>query len=383
MDLPSRLDLFARGRSYIRRTAKKLDPAWVDVEGTNSNIFVAAVSIMASVVVSALAQQAAARLIESAQGTDLDRIVFDQYGFTRKGASPSRTDIEIRRATFAAGAGTVPVGTRVMAGSMEFVTVTPASFGPTDLVSQARVRSTKAGASTRTGKLTINRFSRVGDLFDKSLTCSNPQEASGGEDAEQTEVFRARAKKFARAMAKGTLDAIEYGATTVEGVTFAVAKEIVTSVIDQAFVGGYRDLPATVPARIVELFIADSTGVASRALAADVEAILPEWRAAGVAVLVRTSIPLIVPVTVRVAYAANVDTVTLQSQMKAAIVSYMDGLAPNETLYTSNLISVLKRFTSLGVIIRDDAIVVPAGDLVPDVGQTLRTLPENVVVSTV
>lgn len=382
MDLPTRLDLFSRGRAYIQRTARKINPALVDVEGTNANIYVSVAAILASAVVRAIGYEASKLMLDSAQGVDLDRLVFDRYRFTRKGASPSRCDVTISRPTFAAGAGTIPVGTRFKAGPIEFVTTTAASLGATDLTTVARVRSVKAGADTRAPAGAINAFARIGDLWDRSLVVTNGEAAAGGEDAEKDEPFRERARAFKRASARGTLSAIEFGAMTVDGVAYAVASEISAGVFDAAFAGGYRDLPSFIPARIVELYIADTSGVASRALAADVETALLEWRAAGVTVIVRTSLPQIVPVVVRVSYRANVDTVSLQNAIRQAIVSFVSTLPPNRTLYVSDLVDVLKRFSDVGVIVEDGAVVSPAGDLVPDVGRSIRTTVEAVTVTT-
>lgn len=374
MDLPSRVDLFARGRAFVRGCAKKLDPKLIDLEGSQANIIVQTAAMIGAVIVSAIAFEASKLLIESAEKDDLDRIVFDRYRFTRHGASPSRTDIQLSRPTFAGGAGTIPVGTRVVAGNVEFLVQTPISFGPTDLFSQGRVRSTKAGSETRVARGAINRFARPGEIFDKTIEITNEEAAAGGEDRELDDAFRARARKFARALARGTLDAIETGGLSVPGVVQAVAIEVLAPLEG----GTYRDLPSVVPARVVELFIADSTGVASRALATEVETALREWRAGGVAVLVRTSIPVVVPIVARVRYRANVDSVTLAAQMNAAIVAFTQGLAPNQTLYVSDLITVLKRYNDLGVIVDANCIVEPAGDLVPDVGQTIRATTETV-----
>ena len=134
------------------------------------------------------------------------------------------------------------------------------------------------------------------------------------------------------------------------------------------------------PARVVSLRIADSSGIASSALAATVQTSLDEYRAAGIAVLVDTSTPQIVSVTLKLTFSASVDSTTLSENVRAAVVEYINTLAVGETLYKSSLFAVLQRYQSSGLIVTQDSLIAPAGDLVPDAGKTLRTRLANVTV---
>ena len=84
--------------------------------------------------------------------------------------------------------------------------------------------------------------------------------------------------------------------------------------------------------------------------------------------------PLIVPIEIMVAFAAGVDTATLRGQMQASVFEFVNSLGVNDVLSRPDLFTVLSRFKSAGAIVRQDSIVRPAGDLVPPVGQTIRTL---------
>src|SRR3990172_2149405 len=113
-DLPSRLDLLALARDHIRRTALKIDPATIDVEGSDVNIQVGSQSEVAYAIVGQLAGQTAALLIDGADDEQLDRVVFDRCnGMVRKGASASLGSATFTRLGTAAGSGSVPVGTRL------------------------------------------------------------------------------------------------------------------------------------------------------------------------------------------------------------------------------------------------------------------------------
>jgi hypothetical protein len=128
------------------------------------------------------------------------------------------------------------------------------------------------------------------------------------------------------------------------------------------------------PARVVNLYIADSSGVASAALAANVAAVLSDYRAGGIAVIISTSIPQLVSVQIALAFLAGVDTVTLRGLVQTAVVNFINSLPVNATLQLSDLYTVLTRFKSAGVIVYSPgSIIAPAGDLVPYIGSTLQT----------
>lgn len=367
LDLPSRLDLYAAGRQYLIARANKLDPAQVDVVGSDANLVVGSTSVVADLVVKQLAERTAALLLDGAQGEDLDRLAFDRYGLTRKGASPALGAVRLFRATAAAGAGSVPVGTRLTTlTGFEYVTTTAAAFGASDLTSRANVRAAQAGKAQQAGANAIVRYAQPGALFDGTLEVNNDLATAGGEDAEDDETFRNRVRDFWRVARRGILAAIEFGARTVPGVVTAQAIEALTT--------------GSTPARVVNLYIADSTGVASDALAQQVRNALDDFRAAGIAVLVFTSLPLLVNITLRLTFRANVDTVTLGDNVRSAVVEFVNSLAVNGTFYVAQLASVLQRFAEDGLIPDEGTVVAPVGDLVPEVGQTIRTTTQNVVI---
>lgn len=322
-------------------------------------------SVMAAAVISQLGYRAGALTLDGAERDDLDRYAYDRYNLARKGASGARTYVVISRTSTAAGAGSVPIGTRVATDTgIEYETTTIAAFGSSDFASRANVRAAQAGKQTQAGALAIKRFSQPSNLFDRTLTCTNPEAAAGGEDAESDDLFKARIRDFWRTARRGILAAIEFGAKTVPGVVSAMALEGLTN-------GGQ-------PARVVNLYIADSSGVSSTVLASEVVSALDEYRAAGIAVIVWTSLPLLVDIVLRLTFRANVDTATLTDNVVSAIIEYVNSIPVNGTLEIAGLYSVLKRYSEDGLIVDQGTIVSPAGDLVPDAGQTIRTTAGNV-----
>lgn len=367
-DFPSRLDLFALGRDFVLQRATRIDPEQVNIDGSDANIIVGSASQIGFAVVLQLAQRVNSLLLDGAIGEDLDRLAFDRYQLTRKGAVAALGTVQFFRTSAAAGAGSIPIGTRLQTLSgIEYITITQATFGATDLSAEANVRAVTAGQATQVGANTIRRIANPGALFDPSMQVNNVDPTAGGADREEDDVFRERVRDFFLTVRRGTLSAIELGARTVDGIESAQAVEVL-------------DPNTSNPARVVNLYVADGSGVASAALGAQVRNSLEDYRAAGITVLTSTSLPQIVTVALNLAFRAGVDTPALTENIRAAVVGFINSLAVNGTLYRGDLFSVLRRFVEDGLIISQNVIASPTGDLIPDTGRTLRTTLADVTV---
>jgi hypothetical protein len=366
-ELPTRLDLYGVGRQYVVAHARRIEPTMVDVDGSDANLFVGSQSFMGHAVVRQLGERVCALLLDGCDGEDLDRYVHDNsYGMVvRKGAAAAVTTVTIARPTAVVGAGTVAAGTTGRAGDgTEYVTLQAAAFGLTTLSASVDARAKQAGHAYQVGSNQLTRFG--GAVFDNSLTMTNPGPAAGGEDVELDEVLRRRFRSFWASYAKGTLGAIETGALQVAGVTSAQAFEY---------------LEDGAPARVVQLCIADSSGVGNAALARLVQVSLEEWRCGGIQVIILSSVPQMVGLTLALVFSGNVDTVALSAQVRAAVVGFVNGLGVNQPLLRNDLGAVLARFRAQGLVPTVGSVVAPAGDLYPTTGYTLRTRTEDVVVS--
>jgi hypothetical protein len=364
-EILSRLDCYQIGRSYLVARAKKIDPTRVDVAGSDANLFVGSQSFVAAAIAQQLADRLDAVFLASAVGEDLDRWGFDRYEMTRKGAQAAVTPVRFYRTTALAGGGSIPLGTKIVSlSNIEYITTTTATFAASDLSQTANARAVQAGRDFQVGKNQIQRIQKPAALFDPSMQVNNDVPSSGGDDRELDPDYKQRLRKFWRAQRRGTKGAIEFGATTV--VASANATEALNGLGQ--------------PARVVTLFIADAAGVANAALAKEVDNVLLDWRACGIAVITSTSVPQIVPLQLRLAFGAAVDTESLTESIVAALVEYVNSLPVNGILYRGNLFSVLSRFKSSGLLPDQGTIVLPSGDLVPAVGRTLRTTVGNVTV---
>src|SRR5262249_709545 len=115
--------------------------------------------------------------------------------------------------------------------------------------------------------------------------------------------------------------------------------------------------PGGMPARVVNLFIADSSGVASAALGRKVAAALLDFRAAGIAVVISLSIPQIVDVLLHLMFQAGVDSAALVETVRAAIVEYVNSLPVSAPLTRAALLSLLQRFAADGLIVNEASVV--------------------------
>jgi uncharacterized phage protein gp47/JayE len=404
------LDLQLVGRNYLISKANKIDPQQVDVQGTDANIFVGSVSEIAYLVVLQLAYSINRLFLDGAEGDDLDRYAWDRYQLTRKGASAAVGPEVLSRLSGNNPAGTVPAGTQIKSQSgYVYITTQAGNFTSStgtlsDTTVTVNVRAVAAGKLSQVGANALTQFAQPAQLFDQTITCNNLVATAGGEDVEDDDTFRERIRGFWTAQQRGILSAIEYGAIQVSGVVTANAVEVLgtpaspalaalqqlqTAAAQGTLPASLSGLPAAIqnavaalstlpPARLVYLYVADSSGVANSTLVAAVQSALNSWRAAGIQVIIFPSIPQIVSVILALAFSAGVDTVGLSAQVQAAVLNYVNSLACNQPLLLSALYSVLQRFATQGLIVGQGTIVAPAGDLVPTPGQTLRAFASGI-----
>lgn len=367
--LLSRLDLFNIGRQYVVSRATRINPREIDVEGSDINLIIGAVSFMANAVARQNADRVAALLLDGITNSDeLDRYAFDRYQIARKGASAAVGSVTFQRTNTSGGVGSIAIGTKLISlTGIEYLTTSTANFtitGTNALAVNANVRSAQAGKDFQVGANNIRRFDKPNLLFDPTITVNNPEPTAGGEPAEENDVFKERIRDFWPSARRGTLSAIEFGARETPGVESASALEVLDD-------DGQ-------PNRFVELFIADSSGVASRALATLVDQKLVEYRPAGIYVAINISRPEIINITFQPTFRAGIATQELSEQIRVAIVQFINSLRVNEPLLMNELGALFARFKADGLFSSQSSLIEPTGDLYPEQGTTLRTRLENV-----
>lgn len=349
-DLPNRLDLFDVARRYVRGAPNtRIDPNEVDVAGSDINLVAGIGSTIGENLSAAFARCVRGQFFETARGAELDRLAGDRLGMTRLPETPATVDLVLTRPTFAAGSGVVSAGLRVQTSDgTQFSIDTDVTFGATDLTKTATATAINAGPTGNVPAGTIGQF--LDSPFDPTIVPANPNPAAGGADAESDPAFKGRIRGFFRSIRRGVLSAIAFGATQVPGVAVATAYEIVNP-------------GNALPAGAVQLIVGDANGNATLDMIQAVIDQMIEFRAAGIPVFVTGGIVVNEAVVWNLSYQTGVNTVQAQNDVRAVSAAITQFLAPGSGLYRAALISAAK--TVPGVIVSDNSLVAPAGDVFP------------------
>lgn len=355
-DIPSFADSFDAARREILVQPTRITKDVVDIEGSDANIIVAGGASMSeetSAFALALYQES---FLGTAKGEALDRWVMDRYQLPRQTAQPAVVTLELTRSN--------TVGFTVDTDSIfstpdgvEFSTIDDVVFasgvlGP--LTVTARALTAGTGGNVPTGTVTeVN-----GSFDDTTLAVTNTEPAAGGSVDEEDDDYRARARGFFLSARRGTKEAIEIGARAVAGVTEATAIEVLES--------------TGIPQFRVQLLISDENGQGNLALAQLVTLALDEFRGLGVPVLVSGAVPQFVIVEAQgLQFEAGANTTAVLNDARERVLARINVLAPGETLRLATILAALNDTDQL--IVPDDALVQPAGDLIPNAGSVIRT----------
>lgn len=364
-DFPTRAELFQVGadavlvRADARPEGRRLTPDEVYTEGSDINLVLNGAAAMAHEVVYQSMRRIKAMTLDGAEAEDLDRLVADRFSPTivRKGASASVVPLVFSRVSGPLAGVVVPIGTRFKTETgLEFELLAPMAMAPgSNGPVSASARATASGSATNVAENTITIPSTP--LADPNLTVTNLERATGGDDTERDASLRARARAYYLAVRRGTVAAVQFGALTVPGVRSA-------TVIEQLDVLGN-------PNGIVNVYIADASGNANSLLVNAVVIALYEYRAAGVIVNVVGAVPVYQAFVLRPRFEAGVDATVAFDRVRLAVAAAVNALAPQQVLALSLVIEAMRRVP--GVIVLDDAIVSPVGDVVPASGQVVKT----------
>src|ERR1700733_3774415 len=129
MDFPTSGDLFRISRDEMLARNANLNADVIEREGTDANAFTAGAAATGDEAIGQLARGNATLNLDSANGTDLDRLIYDRYNLTRKPASAGFTSVNWSTlapnpATFNIDSGT----TITTADGSKWVTLVGATF---------------------------------------------------------------------------------------------------------------------------------------------------------------------------------------------------------------------------------------------------------------
>lgn len=372
-DLPGFNTLFRVARDEALVRSSKISRDAIERDGTDANILVASAAAVGDEVTGQVASLQAGLFLDSAKREQLDRLVFDRYNMVRKPASASMGSARFSTPTPTGVAFTIPTGVKLSTpDGKQFITVEStifpvASVGPIII----GVRSVLAGGDQNVKAGQITSLVTPVTSAPANLVVTNSLATAGGDDAENDESLRDRARRFFTTVQRGTLAALELAALDVPGVRKATAIEVIDSLGR--------------PARICQLIIADAFTeqfvtydvvppryqVQSQFLSVRVFNTLAEVRPAGIFVQVIVSNVVLQSLQLALTFNAGTDVALAALLARAAIVNYVNELAPGQTFVYQDAVNVLARVPGLAQ--SGNNIVSPAGNIDPKALQVIRT----------
>lgn len=300
--------------------------------------------------IQAYAAQLFAKLFFSTEDSDaLNALVVDRFGGNLK---PQLATAAIGTLTFRRASGGAPV--LISAGTvcapesapeLTFVTTEDRLLSDLEIDCPATCTVTGGVGNVAAGQITLLVTPPM-----TGLMVVNVERFVGGAEAETLVQLRARIQLYYQNLSRGVAAALQLGALSVDGVRVAVVDETHIAPDD----GGY-----------VELLVGDSDGYSNTELVTAVEAIMVNWRAAGVLVVItgvsrlELGAQLILTLTSEAALGRVADDV------RAALEAYGKTLAAGQTIYLSQLERVainVSPYEQGGVILDADAMLTLQGE---------------------
>ena len=372
MDRPTYQDLFRIGRTTITASPSQITTAVVDREGSDANILVATAASIGDEISAQVARVGGSAFLDTATGADLDRLVFDRYGLSRKPASAALGVVRFSLASAPVSNFLIPAGTLLSTpDGRQFVTLFDDTFLTTSTFLDVNVRSVLAGSSQMAASNSITSIISYPPTAPAGLTVTNPLATAGGNNQESDSEYRARARIFYTTLRRGTRAALEQAALAVPGVRTARAFEILNDaggpggIVELVISDGYTDALAntgsTIPAYDTQ----------SDALAAAVVETLDDVRACGVFVRCRVAQVILQPVILQLSFIAGANVDTVAGLARAAITNYVNQLQPGADFELNAANAILDSIA--GLAFNASAIASPTGNVVVGNYQVLRT----------
>ena len=378
-DFPSSSALFQAARNEVLLKNGQLSVEAVDRDGSDANVLLAAAARIGDEVIGQLVNVVSGLYLDSATGDNLNRLIIDRYGITRKEASTGLVTLTFTANIAPAANVVIPANTLVRSTTgVNYQTVYPETLLAGDTVVQSLARSSLGGVNQQVNAFTLTTLSSpIPDAVANGITLSvtNALASSGAADRETDSDYRTRGQAFFTSSRRGTLSAIEQGALTTPGVVRARAFETLgpsgnpNGYVSLVIADQYTDTLAT-------LTMTNPTYAAqSQALAQSVFNTLQEYRPAGIFVNVQTAQVILQPIVLSLSFVAGVNADTVALAVRSAVVTYINNLNPGDDLTFEGLNAVIVSIS--GIVDNGSPIYSPplnAGDsIVTTPLQVLRT----------
>jgi uncharacterized phage protein gp47/JayE len=331
-------------------------PKFVVIEGDGTDAIIAGVASCATAITAQSARNFRTTFLDGADDQDLTDRAHDR-GVDRDQGAKAIGTVTLTRPGVGAGAGTITAGTRVATdpdstGQFQIYTLdNDVVYGALDLTETQTITCSRVGKAGNVGIGSdgITRF--IDPIFDDTIVPSNAERIAGGTEVESDEDLRDRVRGFFLTQARGTLDALVYGAKQVDGVTR------VSISVDSA--------------GVITVYVADADGNSNTAMVDAVTAELEHWRDAADVVYVTGGVIVLQTVSVQISVRTGTSLAALLDRVRQSIISAIGRLNPGETL-SPDLISTAVRDVDRTNIVRAN-VLDPLVSIVPGVNELIRT----------
>lgn len=355
----SRLDFQRAAQARIRNTVgTRINPDSVTTDGSALNIVIAGASAIGDELDARSAARQAANLSVTARDGDLDTLVVEEtFGrITRKSAAAAQVALLASRPSPATGDGTIPAGTVIVVGALQFRLDADLNFPAGQTGARALTATcTKLGSS---GNIDVASpsWQSTASLFDPAITlaastAANGAYATGGANRESNSELRARRALYGSGLDRN-VDVLAAGALSVAGVVFASAIEEL-------------DFLGRVTGRVT-LYVGDVNGRANSALVARVRAALRGFRLAGQHIEIVGSVPSLQAIVLNFGVLDGYVQEDVQSSAKAAVIAAVNALPPGATLARASIAAAIKSVK--GTVLLSGSpfgCTTPSADVVP------------------
>jgi uncharacterized phage protein gp47/JayE len=381
-DFPTKSALRALGETALLTRNSQITRAACNARGTDTDAFLEALAAVADAVIGQLIGVQSGVFIDAAKGDALKRRIYDLVGLLPKDAVGALGSVDFQVATAMLSDLAIPAGTKLTSQlGLEFETTVDVVYPKaTTNPLTVPVRSLLAGSTIYAPANTINGISSTITSAPDGLTVNNPRATSVGDDDESDDSYRAGYREFFNTVRRGTLSAIEARArrfpgegvaTKAGGVTTAKAFEILDGIGRQQ-----KQVLLGITDRFTEQYVVANTDpplyqVESQVLAQAVFNSLVDTRGAGIYVHVYVAATVVQTIQMALSFQATANINDTATRARAAVVNYVNLLAPGQPLLRSALVQVLRGVP--GLVVTGNEIVYPPGDVIARALQAIRT----------
>jgi len=312
--------------------------------GDISEMLISAAAAMADRLIGWFAERIAATFLDGASGDDLTQLAADHWAIQRREATKAIGTVTFNRSGADGTSQSFPIGTTVatardsQGNDIQFVTTQEASWAAS--TNGTRVVATEAVVAGVAGNLSgANLVTRIisspppGGTY--TITASS--QPAGGSEEETDDELRDRVRLYPSTLRRGTPNALEYGAKSVQSIAVAKASAVQDST------------------GLVTVFVSDSSGNSSGTtkvvspntvddgtMTAKVAVELYNWACAGALVNVTGGSVQTVNITVTIAVKLGIDVAQLITDIQNSISARVNRLNIGETLYLSDIMTAVK-----------------------------------------